>query len=357
MTKQSASKTKENSASATTELYRNNFESSPITRRSESERPIRLTDITFDPTAIELTTSWFSGRRYAVTLNAYPNGVTLSTHRNPAHPKNEHARRDAVEKESQTKTFHPSQFHLRTKETRDYLLPQGRYHLIKDQFADSLELHLKQLREQGILEESVLYFGVTTDGFHGLQKKMEVTMKCLELIEKYQPGLLVVASRSPLILAALPTLKHLGERAVAVISVESPSDNVIQKYMPGQSRIIERFVAADGLRAQGVKVNLQVSPILPYGDFYRDAWPFAELLADHADYITLGCLATGSVQDEHSLRSNALAMRLSADKHYRWLRPHAYKYLFHALQMIASDKLVLPVRVEGVRSQLSLFAA
>jgi hypothetical protein len=169
--------------------------------------------------------------------------------------------------------------------------------------------------------------------------------------------MLVVQSRSPLVLSALPILKFFGERAAAVITIESPSDAVIQKFTPGQSSVMERLVAADGLRAQGITVNLQVSPILPYGDFYRDAWPFAELLADHADYITLGCLATGSVQDEQALRINPLAVHLSTDKQYRWLRPHAYKYLFHALQSVAPEKLLLPVRSEVMKSQLSLFAA
>ena len=326
----------------------------------DKKKPIRLTEITFDPQAPELTTSWFSARKHIICLNAYPNGVTLSIHKNPAFAASSvNARDGSSSKESQTtsKTLLPSQFHLRSKDTREYLLPHGRYHLIKERMADTLELHLKQLKDQNILQEAVLYFGVTTDAFFGLPRKFEVTMKCLELLEKYQPGMLIVASRSPLILSALPILKYFGDRAAAVITIESPYDAVLQKFTPGQSTVMERLLAADGLRAQGITVNLQVSPILPYGDFYRDAWPFAELLAGHADYITLGCLATGSVQDEQALRMNPLAIRLSTDKQYRWLRPHAYKYLFHALQSVAPDKLLLPVKSEVVKSQLSLFAA
>ena len=325
----------------------------------EKKKPIRLTEITFDPQSPELTTPWFSARKHIVCLNAYPNGVTLSIHKNPSFASNQTYTKEGQTKDapSSAKSLLPNQFHLRSKDTREYLLPHGRYHLIKERMADTLELHLKQLKEQNILQDAVLYFGVTTDAFFALPRKFEVTMKCLELLEKYQPGMLIVASRSPLVLAALPILKYFGDRAAAVITIESPYDAVIQKFMPGQSTVMERLVAADGLRAQGITVNLQVSPILPYGDFYRDAWPFAELLAGHADFITLGCLATGSVQDEQSLRMNPLAIRLSTDKQYRWLRPHAYKYLFHALQSLAPEKLLLPVRNEVVKSQLSLFAA
>lgn len=334
--------------------------SSAVELKSEKKKPIRLTEITFDPQSPELTTSWFSARKHIICLNAYPNGVTLSIHKNPSFSTaSVNAREGAGAKETQTasKTLLANQFHLRSKDTREYLLPHGRYHLIKERMADTLELHLKQLKEQNILQDAVLYFGVTTDAFFALPRKFEVTMKCLELLEKYQPGMLIVSSRSPLILSALPILKFFGDRAAAVITIESPYDAVLQKFTPGQSSVIERLLAADGLRAQGITVNLQVSPILPYGDFYRDAWPFAELLAAHADYITLGCLATGSVQDEQALRMNPLAIRLSTDKQYRWLRPHAYKYLFHALQNVAPEKLLLPIKSEIVKSQLSLFAA
>ncbi len=323
----------------------------------EKKKPIRLTEITFDPQSPELTTSWFSARKHIICLNAYPNGVTLSIHKNPAFAAQTKDGSNSKESQSAPKPLLATQFHLRSKDTREYLLPQGRYHLIKERMADTLELHLKQLKDQNILQDAVLYFGVTTDAFFALPKKFEVTMKCLELLEKYQPGMLIVASRSPLVLSALPILKYFGDRAAAVITLESPYDAVLQKFTPGQSTVMERLVAADGLRAQGITVNLQVSPILPYGDFYRDAWPFAELLAAHADFITLGCLATGSVQDEQALRMNPLAIRLSTDKQYRWLRPHAYKYLFHALQSVAPEKLLLPVRSEAIKSQLSLFAA
>src|SRR5262249_14743199 len=160
---------------------------------------------------------------------------------------------------------------------------------------------------------SVLYFGMATDPFYAFPKKFEMTMKCVELIERYQPGLLVLQSRSPMILSALPMLKLFGSRAVAVIPLETPQERVIQQFTPGQASAADRISAADGLRKQGVRVNLQVSPVLPYGDFYRDAWSFAELLAEHADYVTLGCLATGAVTDEPTLKNLPIARALSGE--------------------------------------------
>jgi len=316
-------------------------------------KPIDLKDIAFDPKSPALTTAWFSEREYVITLNAYPNGVTLSVHRNAARTEEN----SDAESEEIKPAFSPSQFHLRVKDTREYLLPQGRYSMIKERLSENLEKQLKNLREQGILSKSVLYFGMATDPFFGFPRKFEVTMKCIELLEKYKPGLLVVQSRSPMLLAALPIFKLFGERAVAVIPVETNNERAVQLYTPGQAPIAERLIAADGLRKQGITVNLQVSPVLPYGDFYRDAWTFAETLAEHADYVTFGCLATGHVADEPNLRALPIAQTLSSDKMFRWLRPHAYRYLFHAMEVVAPEKLRLPVKLEAKQSQLSLFAA
>lgn len=332
-----------------------------MTRRSplNSSASIDLKDISFDPKSPELTTTWFTNRRYAITLNAYPNGVTLSVHKNPEVTDSQDSKETIVpdNEEEKIKSFLPTQFHLRLKDTRDYLVPQGRYSLIRERLGENLEKQLHQLKDQDILRNSVLYFGMATDPFYAFPKKFEVTMKCIELLERYQPAMLVLQSRSPMIVSALPILKHFNDRAVAVIPVESSNERVIQQYTPGQATIVDRLVAADGLRKQGIKVNLQVSPVLPYGDFYRDAWPFAELLAEHADYITLGCLATGAISDEPILKNLSISKHLNAEKMYRWLRPYAYRYLFHALQIVAPNKLLVPVKGEIKQSQLSLFAA
>ena len=160
-----------------------------------------------------------------------------------------------------------------------------------------------------------------------------------------------------MVISALPTLNRLKGTAVVVMPIETHIERVIARYTPGQPRISERLVAAEGLRRQGIKVNIAASPILPYGEFYRDAWDFAEILERHADYVTFGCLASGSEADERTLKTLAVARKLAADKQYQWLRPHAYRYLYHALQVIAPEKLRLPVAVKHNAAQLDLFAA
>jgi DNA repair photolyase len=282
---------------------------------------------------------WHSSAKVICCVNSYPNGITISLHSN--------------EKIAQT----AEQFNLRFRDTRSYQLPDGKYFLYKKDLRRSLEKHFSNLHKKAQLSSTVVYFGTTVDPFAAFNKRFDNTTACLELFEKYRPQRLVMQTRSPMVIAALPSLKSFGDQAVVVMPIESCRESAIAHYTPGQPKISQRLLAAQGLRGQGIKVNLSASPILPYGDFNRDAWDFAELLDRYGDYITLGCLASGSEEDERILRSLAIAKRLEADNYYRWLRPKAYKALLKALSVIAPHKLVLPVESEPKTSQMTLFAA
>lgn len=313
-------------------------------RTKSSSNLVRLDQSHFDPEAEELVRTWHTGARDIFTINAYPNGITLSSH----------AEEKALPNE--VRRYAPQQFQLRFRETRELFLPSGKYHLFKDNFEIELERRLSHLREHGRLQDAVIYFGVTTDPFHSFPKKFEVTMKCLSLFEIYRPSLLVVQTRSPLVISALPTLKLLGNQAVVSIHLESPSEQAISRYTPGQPKIFERIIAADGLRQQGIKVQLCVSPILPYGEIYRDAWDFAEMLDSHADYISLGCI-TGTKEEETKLKFLPMVQRLVADGELRILRPYAYRVLYYALKMLCPEKLLVPLRAKHQPAQLDMFAA
>lgn len=306
-----------------------------------------------------LRVGWSSYAKNILCVNAYPNGITLSVHSNEIDSKlleglSGEVLTDAILRNGK---FAPGQFNLRFRDTRDYQLAAGKYYLYKENYLQALEHHLSQLHHSGLLSQAVIFFGVTSDPFMSLHKKFDVTMACLELFENYTPGLLVIQTRSPMVVSALPLLKMLGDKVIVSIPVESRLESAIVRYTPGQPKISERLVAADGLKKQGVRVNLVAAPILPYGDFYRDAWEFAELLDRHSDYISIGCLASGHSAEESQLKTLPVAQKLVADNNLRLLRPHSYQNLYYALRIIAPKKLELPVEAPQKPSQLSLFAA
>ena len=326
---------------------------SPQYPNESAEPAVDVESITFNPHAPELTYAWFNGAESIVCVNAYPNGVTVSLHKNESTP----VTNSDGEVVRYKQKYLPQQFHLRIKDMRDYLLPRGKYLLYREGFRDQLEQQFSQLHQQGKLERAVVYFGTTTDPFLSLGKKFDVTMGCMAIFEKYRPGFMVAQTRSPMAIAALPMLKSFGEKAVVSMPIESRLESAVARYTPGMPRLSERLVAADGLRTQGVKVNLMASPLLPYGEYYRDAREFANLLDAHSDYITVGGFATGRSEDEATLKALPVAKRLAADKQFRMLRPHSYRYLFYALQSVAPEKLKLPVRDSLQAAQMDLFAA
>ncbi|MBL7661137.1 hypothetical protein JNK13_00140 [bacterium] len=309
--------------------------------------PIDLSSRTFDPHLPELLRTWSSYATNIISINCYPNGLTYTIHETEK----------AADEISAEHIFTPSQFHLRLPETREMFLPAGRMSMLKDDALIELERRLHTLKEQGTLNQSVIYLGLINDPFLPLHRKFAVTMGVLDLLERYAPQLLVIQTRSPMVISALPTLKMLREQAIVAMHLESPLENVVQRYTPGQPRISERLLAVDGLRCQGVKINLVVSPILPYGDVHRDAWKFAEILNQHADYITFGCLAVGTSFTDQQLRNLPVSKKLIADKNLRTLRPHAYRHVFNALKQVAPEKLLLPIKPPTCPAQLKLFAA
>jgi len=321
----------------------------PLTQQSDT---VEISSASFDASSEELNRTWHSQASSIFCINVYSNGVTFSLHRN----KSQSDEREVEEATPQLK-FGPTQFHLRLKETRDYLAPEGRYYLFKKEPLAALEKKLALLHEQGVLAGSVCYFGSVNDPFLAFHRKFDLTMACMELLERYRPGLLVVQTRSPMVISALPMLKSFGKRGMVVIPIETRLESAVARYSPGQPKIAERILAAQGIRRQGVEVNLSVSPILPYGDFHRDAWAFAELLQENADFVTFGCLASGGPEDEQKLRALDLSQRLVADRKFRLLRPHAYRHVYNVMAEIAPEKLLLPIRLSNKPAQLNLFAA
>ena len=159
-----------------------------------------------------------------------------------------------------------------------------------------------------------------------------------------------------MVIAGLPFFKKFGEDVAVVMPVETCSDRVISRYTPGQPSVNDRLVAADGIRAQGVKVNLCVSPVLPYGDIYTQAVPFSEMLREHADYITFGAISDGSQEGQSQLRSLPLVAKLLEDKQSQYIQPHCYRVLYATLKKLAPEKLLLPVVGQEPPTQLEIFS-
>ncbi len=280
-----------------------------------------------------------AGATRVVSLNAYPNGVSLTVHKASA------------------TTMGIDPFSLRLKETRDLMVPQGRFFVFREDFKSELEKSFASLSKKRTWDRTVIYLGVFSDPFHSFSKKFAQTMACLDVIEKFSPARVVIQSRSKMLLAALPLMKKLGNRAFAVIPFETRLEKSIVRYTPGQTRLEERLNTASGLRQQGIDVSFSVSPILPFGDTKGDLWKFAEVLTAYSDRILMEPLYHGTKSEEASLKLTSIATKLESDNETTFLRSNCHEELYSLIERVSSGHLSLPEMKEAEGLQLKLFAA
>jgi DNA repair photolyase len=253
-------------------------------------------------------------------------------------------------------SFTESDSSLLLEEETEILPLRSRHPLYRSDPFQQLEKQLIRLSQRGILRRSLIYFGVATDPFFPFEGKFDASMKFLQLFQRYTPGALVIQTRSPLLVIAMPVLTKLAEHVTVTYALESSREDSISRYTPGAPRVAERVRAITALRRFGVQVTIQASPILPYGDWKRDAGEFADLINAHADSIVIGALTNGSEARERYVRGLPIARKLAEDRKYHWLRPDSARPLEQALQARCPEKLNMPMVCQHIEAQMSLFA-
>ncbi len=248
-------------------------------------------------------------------------------------------------------------FGLRLNDEGAVVRLRSRYLLHRNNPLHELEKQLMRLSKQGILGKSTIYLGASTDPFFPFEGKFDASMKFLQLFLRYTPGMLIVQTRSPLIVIAMPVFKKLGKHAAVTFGIETPLEESVERYTPGLPRISERLRAVTALRRFGIEVTLQVNPVLPYGDWKGDARGFAELLVEHGDFLHVSPLSDGDEAGERRIRGTVLAKKLAEDRKFQWLRLDSANPLISQLEQIAPEKLKLPERAHMAEKQMKIFAA
>ncbi|MEZ4754801.1 MAG: hypothetical protein R3A13_10930 [Bdellovibrionota bacterium] len=273
--------------------------------------------------------------RISYTVDSFGNGIAFGKHKH---------RIDDDPREH---------YYLRLEDKSELVKLKSRYSIENSKPLSELESHLKSLSKQGVLAQAVIHLGTSTDPFIPFEGKFDVSIKFLELFKKYTPGLLVVQTRSPLIVVAMPVLTALGNRCSVTIGVETHKDEIRQKYTPHLPRIEERIKTARALRRFGIEVQLHATPILPYGDWKKEAVDFAEFLAENSDFV----FVKGFNLDNNISKKSRIARRLAAERKFHWLRKDAATPVLNALEKIAPEKLIQPAREQLRDKQLDMFAA
>jgi hypothetical protein len=244
----------------------------------------------------------------------------------------------------------PEDLLLALPDQRRNLKLRSRYSAVADNPLHQLERRLQKISQEGNLGTTKFYFGVAADPFHPFDGRFDASMRFLRLFARYRPGCLVIQTRSPLIVIALPVLKSLGDSLEIRIAVETCDESVAASLTPGLPRINERLSAASALRNFGFKVAMQVAPLLPYGDMKHDAAAFAEILVRYSDEIVLQPLVTDLSEEP---RQDLIADALIRTGRTEWLRPDSHHHLYNVLHVLAPHKLA-SAHKEVETDQLSL---
>jgi DNA repair photolyase len=229
---------------------------------------------------------------------------------------------------------------------------RSRYVMKSGEPLGDLERHLERLSSRGELRRTTIVFGATTDPFHPFDEKFATSMRFLEIFERYAPGRLVIQTRSPLVVIGLPVLKKLRHATFVSIGIETPLEEVRQRYTPDLPTVAERWKTVRALKRFGLKVGVQVAPILPYGDWRLDAGAFAHELCEHADFIVVRSIIQAAGVARPTTR---LARTLAQERQFFWLRQDSHKPLVDAIATQAEAKLYHPAGLELQDPQLKLF--
>jgi hypothetical protein len=279
-----------------------------------------------------------SAQRFVYSIDSFADGISFGQHRINA---DSDWRRDLPLGIDDTTSSHQL---------------RSRYPLKKENPLHALELQLMKLSQKGVLSESEMIFGLTTDPFFPFEGKFDASIRFLELFQRYTPQSITIQTRSPLIVIAMPILRKLGNRASVTIGIETHLEESSQRYTPGLPRVEERLKTAAALRRFGVEVTVQVGPVLPYGDWRKDASEFASVLNEHSDYIRPVPLYELQKQSGRSVNCS-VSQRIARDRLFHYLRPDSAEPLKAAIQNMAPQKLKGPETVQRGPVQLGIFAA
>jgi DNA repair photolyase len=191
---------------------------------------------------------------------------------------------------------------------------------------------LRDAARRGALAGARIFCSSTTDPYVGLERRLELTRRCLEVLREHPPAALVVQTRSPLVrrdaalLAAIP-------RALVSVTTTTADERVRRLLEPDSPPLGVRVAALAALRAAGVRTQAAVSPLLP-GDPRR----LAEALAPVVDRVVIDDFFDGD--GAHGARSRRALARLETAGFGAWARPGYAEPAIEVFQAILGPERV-----------------
>ena len=130
---------------------------------------------------------------------------------------------------------------------------------VKENAPELLEKALRSKRKKHTIN-----FGSMNDPYMPIEKELQLTRQCLQIIEKYKYPIHII-TKSNLILKDIRIISEIGKIYSAVTFSISTSDDILSsKIEPFASSPSQRFEALSILSSAGIYTGIAFMPILPY---------------------------------------------------------------------------------------------
>jgi len=203
--------------------------------------------------------------------------------------------------------------------------PWGDVVRAKVNVAQVLDGELTRLEARGELSRTRIFLGSATDPYQAVEARQMLTRACLQAFVRHPPALLVVQTRSPLILRDADVLAALGACVWVSMTVETDDEAVRRTVTPTCAPIAARISAMTALRARGIAVQAAVSPVLPC-----DAAHLTALLKPACDRVVVDTLWHGDGASGRRSRALGMPEMLERNGWGSWCDEHAHEAVLAA---------------------------
>lgn len=107
--------------------------------------------------------------------------------------------------------------------------------------------------------------GAMCDPYLHAEEQLQITRRCLELIDKYEYGV-AIQTKSTRILRDLDVLKNINDKTKAIVqmTLTTYDESLCKILEPNVSSTYERFEALMQFKKTGIPTIVWLTPILPF---------------------------------------------------------------------------------------------
>ena len=128
----------------------------------------------------------------------------------------------------------------------------------------------------------IVILSSATDPYQLVEKRYQLTRKCLEILIKYNERYSVsILTRSPLVLRDVDLFREFSDIKVG-LSITTDNERIRRLFEPGTHSSLSRIATLKRLKSMGIKTYAFIGPMLP-----MDAKNLAHMLSGSVDSVYL----------------------------------------------------------------------